>query len=289
MSAAATTELIERKIDRPTTNAMSVAGRDLGVVKFTNMGELMEFAKMMAIAGTAVPPHLRNNAGACLAICIQAVEWRMSPFAVAGKSYVVNDRVGWESQLVHAVIEQRAPISSRIRHSFSGEGNNRTCKVWATLRGESEPLELTSPPFGTIQPKNSPLWKSKPDIQLYYSTVRDFCRVYFPDVLLGVYSEDELVDHTQQIATVSEKLSAFEAKLVDSVNAFEANKQPSLTPEVEPATTTEIMDTEGELHPAADPQVETKPEDFSNPETANLSDFSEPEKTTAYSGGKKGK
>lgn len=285
MSAASTTELIERKIDRPTTNSMSVAGRDLGVVKFSNMGELMEFAKMMSIAGTAVPPHLRNNPGACLAICIQAVEWRMSPFAVAGKSYVVNDRVGWESQLVHAVIEQRAPITSRIRHSFAGEGNNRTCKVWATLHGESEPLELTSPPFGTIQPKNSPLWKSKPDVQLYYSTVRDFCRVYFPDVLLGVYSEDELVDHTQQVATVSDKLSAFEAKLVESVNNFEATKQANQAPVVADQVTAEHVDDEGEIHdtPVVIDPVAATPEEVAE---ANLSDFTEPPKQTAYSGRK---
>jgi hypothetical protein len=58
-----------------------------------------------------------------------------------------------------------------------------------------ETLEYISPPFSKIQPKNSPLWKTKPDLQLYYNTSRDFCRAYFPDVLLGVYSQEELRDH----------------------------------------------------------------------------------------------
>lgn len=182
-------ELIEAKIDKHVAGGLSVGQ---GAVQFANMHDVMEFAKMMSISGQAVPPHLRSQVGFCLAICVQAIEWRFSPFAVANKSYVVNDKVGYESQLIHAVIEQRSPIIGRLRHSFVGSGDKRQCKVWANVRGETEPLEYTSPEFATITPKNSPLWKSKPDLQLYYNTSRDWARVYFPDVILGVYSEDEL-------------------------------------------------------------------------------------------------
>jgi hypothetical protein len=82
-----------------------------------------------------------------------------------------------------------------MRHKFDGEGEDRRCIVTATLRETGETLEYISPPFSKIQPKNSPLWKTKPDLQLYYNTSRDFCRAYFPDVLLGVYSQEELRDH----------------------------------------------------------------------------------------------
>lgn len=185
---------IEDRIDRVAASALEVSDA-LGGLRFQNMVEVMEFAKCMAVADTAVPKHLRGNPGMCLAVTIQALEWRFSPFAVANKSYVVNDRIGYESQLVHAVIEQRAPIRGRLQHKYEGEGDERKCTVWATLRETGETLEYTSPAFGKIQPKNSPLWKTKPDLQLYYNTSRDFCRAYFPDVLLGVYSQDELRDH----------------------------------------------------------------------------------------------
>lgn len=185
---------IEDRIDRVAASTLEVSDA-LGGLRFQNMVEVMEFAKCMAIAETAVPKHLRGNPGMCLAVCIQALEWRFSPFAVANKSYVVNDRIGYESQLVHAVIEQRAPIIGRLRHKFEGEDGQRRCIVTATLRETGETLEYISPPFDKIQPKNSPLWKTKPDLQLYYNTSRDFCRAYFPDVLLGVYSQEELRDH----------------------------------------------------------------------------------------------
>jgi len=182
-------ELIESKIDKGAVSKMVIGD---GGLQIQNMAELMEFAKTMAIAGQAVPPHCRNQVGLCLAVCLQALEWRMSPFAVANKSYAVNDRIAYESQLIHAVIEQRAPIQGRLRHEFFGEGDKRQCRVWAVDKNEAEPLSYTSPVISAITPKNSPLWKSKPDLQLYYNTSRDWARVYYPDVIMGVYSDDEI-------------------------------------------------------------------------------------------------
>lgn len=163
-----------------------------GGVSFRSMLEVMEFAKLMAIGKESVPPHCRNAVGVCLGVIIHAIEWRMSPYAVANKSYVVNDRLSFESQLIHAVIEQRAPIVHRLKHSFSGSGPSRKCKVWSTAKGESEPLVYESPEIKDIKPKNSPLWTTKPDLQLFYNASRDWARMYFPDVLMGVYAEDEL-------------------------------------------------------------------------------------------------
>lgn len=186
-----TQEMIESKIDHNRVGRLAVTS-EFGGASFQSMSDVMEFSKLMAVSRQAVPPHCRNQPGICLGIVIQAIEWRMSPYAVANKSYVVNDRLSWESQLIHAVIEQRAPIVGRLRCSYFGDGPTRQCKVWATVRGDSEPLEYTSPLIKDITPKNSPLWKTKPDLQLFYNTSRDWARMYFPDVILGVYTEDEL-------------------------------------------------------------------------------------------------
>lgn len=182
---------IEERIDRTAAGAVAISN-EIGGIRFQTMLEVMEFAKMMAVSGNAVPKHLQGAPGMCLAVCVQALEWRFSPFAVANKSYEVQGRLSFESQLVHAVIEQRAPITGRLQHRFEGEGDERRCIVWAALKENGERLEYISPPIGKITPKNSPLWKTKPDLQLYYNTSRDFCRIYFPDVLLGVYAADEL-------------------------------------------------------------------------------------------------
>lgn len=164
-----------------------------GGLSFRNAGEMMEFAKMMAVANSGVRKHLRGNPGACLAILTQALEWGMSPFAVANKSYFVNDQIAFESQLVQAVILRRAPIKGRIKFEFTGTGPKRVCRAWARLAEDpDEIVEYISPEVGLISPKNSPLWKSDQDQQHAYYSGRALCRRHFPDVLLGVYDNDEI-------------------------------------------------------------------------------------------------
>lgn len=182
---------IEGRIDKSVSANTGLT--PTGSMAFSSVEQIMEFAKVMAIAGVAVPKHLRENVGACLAVAIQASEWQMSPFAVASKTYVVNDRIAFEAQLVNAVILKRAPIKGRFKISHSGEGANRRCKVSATLE-DGDTVDYESPTLGSIPVKNSPLWKGDPDQQLFYYSSRAMCRRHFPDVLLGIYTPDELTD-----------------------------------------------------------------------------------------------
>jgi hypothetical protein len=184
-------ERIEQRIDRTVAGAVTISD-SVGGIMFQNMSEVLEFAKLMSVADVAVPKHLRGNPGACLSIVTQSLEWRMSPFSVANKSYSVNDRLAYESQLIHAVVEARAPLKQRLRKKYTGEGDKRRCTVIGHFKNEVDPVEYESPEIGKITPKNSPLWRSDPDLQLWYYSVRAFARANCPDVLLGIYAEDEL-------------------------------------------------------------------------------------------------
>lgn len=209
---------IAARIDTSITGSLAVSDES-GGLSFANVSQVMEFAKMMSVAQIAIPKHLRGNPGACLGVCIQAVEWRMSPFAVANKSYSVNDRLAYEAQLIQAVILQRAPIKGRLKVEYSGEGGARVCRVWAELREQDggEIVEYKSPPFDRITPKNSPLWKSDPDQQQFYYSSRALARRHFPDVILGVYAKDEFEDsrpphvgpeRAKDITPLAERLAA---------------------------------------------------------------------------------
>ncbi len=182
---------IEEKLDLVTAGATEIS-MDVGGIRFQSMAELFEMAKLMSLAKTAVPKHLRGNPGACLAVCIQALEWRMSPFAVANKSYEVNDRIAYESQLIVAVLNARAPLQERLRYTYEGEGVEMKCTVSGVIKGEATALEYESPQIKNIKVKNSPLWTSDPKQQLGYYSARSWARRHCPDVLLGIYAEDEL-------------------------------------------------------------------------------------------------
>jgi len=256
-------DAIDKSLDRATANAVVVSRKGGGIV-FVNMGETMEFAKLMSLSQQAVPPHCRNAPGVCLAITLQAVEWGMSPYAVANKSYVVNDRVCYESQLIHAVIEQRAPITSRLRCKYTGEGDTRRCIVWATPKGEPSPLEYTSPPIKRLIPpkndrgqlKGSPLWLTKPDLQLFYNASRDWARMYFPDVIMGVYATDELEDtiinspHVAPVKSLDDLTDRMTGTQEREPQAEEStDKEPDTTPTPEPEASPESPDSTEAMPP----------------------------------------
>lgn len=191
---------IEGKLEKDIAISIEL---NAGAISFKGMGQVMEFAKLMSLSGAAVPAHLQGNPGACLAVTMQALEWGMNPYAVAQKSYIAKEGqpIAYEAQLWHAVAQKRAPIIGRFRYTFTGEGQTRRCTVSAQFRGDEHLTSLTSETLQKLMPasgdrglKGSPLWQKKPDVQLMYNTLRDFIRVHCPEVMLGVYTPDELED-----------------------------------------------------------------------------------------------
>jgi hypothetical protein len=178
-----------------------------------NLGEVVKFAEVMARAGKMLPEHLQGDVGACMAVAMQALDWQMNPFAVASKSYFVNKRVAYEAQLIAAVVNTRSGIKGRLRYSYSGEGNNLVCTVTGILNDQE--CEYETPTIGSITTKNSPLWKSDPRQQLGYFAARSWARRHCPEVLLGVYSNDELEyepkDITPQGSGLASRLAPREA------------------------------------------------------------------------------
>lgn len=156
----------------------------------TTMAEAMEIGKMMSLSNF-VPKHMRGQAGDCLAVVLQSMRWGMDPFAVANKTYFVQDRMAYEAQLVNAVLNARAPLDGRLHVEWDGEGNLLTCKVTGKIKGDPNPHTIWQE-IATITTKNSPLWKSSPRQQLAYYTTRMWARLHCPEVLLGVYTEDEM-------------------------------------------------------------------------------------------------
>lgn len=175
------------------------------------LAKMLSFAEVMATSRITVPKHLQNNPGDCLAITMQAMQWGMNPFAVAQKTHVVNGMLGYEAQLVAAVINTRAPIVGRLDYEWFGDWskvNGKTCTddsvgvfVIARFKGEDEPrrLRMSMAQVGNV--RNSPNWVSDPRQQAAYLATKKFARLHCPDVILGVYTDDELVDVTPRDVT----------------------------------------------------------------------------------------
>ena len=85
-----------------------------------SLDRLERVADLMASNKTTVPAHLRGSKGDCFAIVLQAMQWGMNPFAVAQKTHLVNGTLGYEAQLVAAVINSSGAVKDRFKFEFYG-------------------------------------------------------------------------------------------------------------------------------------------------------------------------
>ncbi|SCM71665.1 conserved hypothetical protein [uncultured Pleomorphomonas sp.] len=191
---AANTPAVRQQPDlrAPDIAMFDMRGPQIGgvVIVPQSLKEIVDFAALMASSRTAVRKHLRDNPGACFSVAMLAFRTGMDPFALANKSYEVNDQIAYEAQAVAAIIIKNAPIVDRPEYSYSGTGQSRRCTVTVTAKS-GKAYSYESPELKDINPKNSPLWKTDPDQQLGYYSVRALARRHFPDVIMGVYDVDE--------------------------------------------------------------------------------------------------
>lgn len=184
-----------------------------------SLDRMFKVAEFMASSKTTLPAHFRGNPADCLAVVMQSMQWDMNPFAVAQKTHLVNGVLGYEAQLVNAVITSRAPVTGRLEYEWFGDWEKVIGKfdiktnsegkqyrqpgwkledeaglgvsVWATFKGESQPRRLDLL-LAQARTRNSTLWADDPRQQLAYLATKRWSRLYCPDVIMGVYSPDEM-------------------------------------------------------------------------------------------------
>lgn len=231
------------------------------------MNHINNLANVMAQSKVTVPNHLQGSIGDCFAVVLQSMQWGMNPFAVAQKTHLVNGVLGYEAQLVNAVITTRAPTQERLQFEWFGgweriigrfkevknaNGKNTVVKdwtledekglgvkVWATIKGETEPrvLELLLSQAGV---RNSPLWGQDPKQQLAYLAIKRWARLYCPDVILGVYTPDEFNEPSEIDITpentktkANSGASALKARLKKTENVVDV-QEPTVKIDVAP-------------------------------------------------------
>lgn len=156
-----------------------------------SMDRIMRMAEMMASGRTTIPAHLQKNPADCMAVVLQAMQWGMLPHIVAQKTHIVNGTLGYEAQLVNAVVQSSGCISGRFHYEYKGNSPQLECRVGAVIRGEREITWGEWLNESKVTTKNSPLWKVNPRQQMGYLQVKNWARAFAPGAILGVYTPDE--------------------------------------------------------------------------------------------------
>lgn len=200
----------------------------------TAMNAMMHFAEVMSSGVSTVPKHLQGKPSDCLAIVMQAARWGMDPFAVGQKTHLVNGALGYEAQLVNAVLMSSGAIRGRFHYEYRGDGSKLSCRAGAIPSGETEIAWTEWLCIDQITTKNSPLWKTNPKQQMAYLQVKNWGRLYAPGAIMGIYSVEELYERDAEprdINPVPESAAAAQPQqrssgLSSSLKARGAANQP---------------------------------------------------------------
>jgi hypothetical protein len=215
------------------TAMSSVAPGPLSILP-TTFGEMMEFSKLMAMSKGSIPACLRGSPADCLAVTMDAMAAKLSPFALAKDAYKVGDIIAYGAKSTVAMLYALAPLEGRLQLSWEGEGEALKCTVTGKFRGDPNPKTLTVE-LKTISVRNSPLWKQQARVQLAYWAQRAWARLYAPEATLGapciddIQEEQAMRDVTpagERPRTATAQLQAFAAQ------AMEAEPEDYAEPEV---------------------------------------------------------
>ena len=182
-----------------TSQPGATVGTAAAIFSPEGMNQLVRFAELMAQSKATVPAHLAGKPADCLAVTMQAAQWGMNPFAVAQKTHIVNGALGYEAQLVNAVVQNSGAIKGRFHYEYRGEGSSLECRVGAVIRGEQDITWNEWLCISSITTKNSPLWKTNPKQQFGYLQVKNWARAHTPGAILGVYTPDELQEAAPRV------------------------------------------------------------------------------------------
>ncbi|EEV5872885.1 recombinase RecT [Escherichia coli] len=221
-----------------TSQPGATVGTAAAIFSPEGMNQLVRFAELMSQSKATVPKHLEGKPSDCLAVTMQAAQWGMNPFAVAQKTHVVNGTLGYEAQLVNAVVSSSSLLATRLNYRWSGDWSNvngktdkspnLTVTVSAVLKGEAEPRELTIS-MAQAGVRNSPLWEQDPRQQLAYLCTKRWARLHAPDVLLGVYTPDELQETAPRVERDITPQTTTAAGMNSLINAKPAKKHDEQT------------------------------------------------------------
>ena len=178
--------------------------------------DAQRIAKALA-SSTLIPTQFQGQQG--FANCLVALEianrMRISPFLAMQHLHVIHGRPSWSSSFIIAMVNGSGRFSP-LRFEISGEGESLACYAMATDLASEQ--ELKGPTITMLMAKkegwstkSGSKWATMPDLMIRYRAAAFWGRLYASDLLLGIQSQEEVVD--VELVNVSTNLDELNAKI----------------------------------------------------------------------------
>lgn len=179
--------------------------------EFAQLLDTDRFAQVQRVAklfseSDLVPEVFQGKPANCAVALQMAFRMRVDPMMLMQNMYIVHGRPGIEAKLAIALMNSRGPFDGPLQWREEGSGESRSWTCFAIHRGTQKTCEATvtwtmvkaegwdkprGKPGGYQQPSK---WTTIPDIMGRYRSAMILGRLYCPEVLLGLPTDDELHD-----------------------------------------------------------------------------------------------
>jgi len=178
--------------------------------------DAQRIAKALA-SSTLIPPQFQGQQG--FANCLVALEianrMGISPFLAMQHLHVIHGRPSWSSSFIIAMVNGCGRFSP-LRFEMSGEGDSLACYAVATdvkseqeLKGPTITMAMAKKEGWST--KTGSKWQTMPELMIRYRAAAFWGRLYASDLLLGIQSQEEVVD--VELVNVSTNLDELNAKI----------------------------------------------------------------------------
>ena len=165
------------------------------------MDEAWRFAQALS-ESEMVPERYMGKPRDCLVVLDLAARLGSSWLAVMQHVYSVHGRVGMESALVTALVNQSGMFVNPLEYEVEGkEANSPDYKVRAYAKRKSTGTVLYGPwiDWKLVKAegwdgKQGSKWKSMPEQMFHYRAAAWFQRRHCPEVTMGMLTTDEVAD-----------------------------------------------------------------------------------------------
>lgn len=231
------------------------SGQDLSLALMFNedlFKRCSTVAQTMSKAVGIIPKHLIGKPETCFAVVTRSILWKLDPFSVAGSTYDVNGKHGYEGKLCRAILEKSGRFEERLRfeklpddeawkriqgkhkiaESKKTDDNGRPLKYAAQNWSDKDEeglgvriyYQLKGEKPATFEfylrqayPRNSTLWATDPWTQLCYLASRRFANSEVPDIFMGVpFDKENVSDLEMQDVTPSKP--TYTRRTADDIN-----------------------------------------------------------------------
>ena len=151
---------------------------------------------------TMIPMQYQNNYANCLVALEYANRTGQSTLQVMQSLNVIQGRPSWDSKALIGMINTSGKYDHDLRFTYGKDdkGEIVSCFAWTKKDGElveGIPYTMEKAKKEGLLAKNNSFWNKDHVLMLTYRAVSRFASINCPEITLGLYTTEEVIDFTQ--------------------------------------------------------------------------------------------